>query len=97
MVPSSKLSFIANDNNPTDIDPAPGSTIHFSSLELLTDCFGHLSFSPQRRDSGGMFIGMVHNGSPSKRTPLKEYSNENGATSDAGGAWDPPAPKDATW
>jgi hypothetical protein len=34
MVPSSKLSFIANDNNPTDVGLAPGSTIHFSSLDL---------------------------------------------------------------
>jgi hypothetical protein len=46
MVPSSKLSFIANDNNPTGVGLAPGSTIHFGGLEFITDCFGHSSLSP---------------------------------------------------
>jgi hypothetical protein len=46
MVPSPKLLFIANDNNPTNIGLAPGITIHFGSLEFIADHFGHLSFSP---------------------------------------------------
>jgi hypothetical protein len=46
MVASPRLSFITNDNNPTDIGLAPGSAIHFGSLEFITDPFGHLSLSP---------------------------------------------------
>jgi hypothetical protein len=41
-----KLSFIANSNNPTDVGLAPGSTIHFRSLEFVANRFGHLSHSP---------------------------------------------------
>jgi hypothetical protein len=40
-----------------------------------------------------MFIGMVHKGSPSRRTPLEESSNENGATSGARGSLGSPVPR----
>jgi hypothetical protein len=69
MVPSPKLSFITNDNIPTYVSLAPGSTIHFDTLEFITDRFGHLSHSPLQRDSGSIFVGMVHSGSPSMRHP----------------------------
>jgi hypothetical protein len=46
MVPSLKLSFVANDNHLTDIDLAPGSTIRFGSLEFTADHLSHLSLSP---------------------------------------------------
>jgi hypothetical protein len=46
MVPSPKLLFITNNNNPTDIGLALGSTIHFDSLEFTADRLGHLSLSP---------------------------------------------------
>jgi hypothetical protein len=46
MVPSPKLSLIANGNNPTGIDLAPGSTICFGSLKFTTDRLGRLSPPP---------------------------------------------------
>jgi hypothetical protein len=46
MVPSPKLSFIANGNNPTDVGLTPCSTIHFGNLEFTGDRLSHLSLSP---------------------------------------------------
>jgi hypothetical protein len=46
MVYSSKLSFVANSNNPTGVGLAPAKTICFGSLEFTADRFGHLSLSP---------------------------------------------------
>jgi hypothetical protein len=47
MVPSPKLSFVANGNNPTGVGLAPGSTIHFSGMEFTADRLGRLSLFPQ--------------------------------------------------
>jgi hypothetical protein len=96
MVLSPKLSFV-NNNNLIGVGLALGSTIHFGSLEFITDLFGHLSMSPQERDSGAVFVGMVQSGSSSLRTVLGESSDEDGATSGTGGDWDPPASDGATW
>jgi hypothetical protein len=74
MVPSPKLSFIANGKNLTGVCLDPCSTIRFGSL-------GRLSLSPQEWDSSAIFIGMVHSGSPSLHIALDESSNEDGATS----------------
>jgi hypothetical protein len=46
MVPSPKVSFIANDNNLTGINLALGSTIQFGSLEFTADHLSRLSLSP---------------------------------------------------
>jgi hypothetical protein len=40
MVPSLKLSFVSNGNDPTGVGLAPGSTIHFGSLEFTTNRLG---------------------------------------------------------
>jgi hypothetical protein len=70
LVPSPKLSSVTNDNNTTDVGLAPGSAIHFGSLEFITDRFGHRCLSPQEQDAGAIFIGMVHSGlSLSARRP----------------------------
>jgi hypothetical protein len=90
-VPSPKLSFITKDNNPTGVSLALGSTIHFGSMEFITDCLDHLSL-PLEQDSGAMFVGMVHNGSPSLRSTLGESSDEDGATSGARGSLESPGP-----
>jgi hypothetical protein len=79
MVTLRKLSFIANGNNPIGVGLAPGETTCFGSLEFTADHFGHLSLSPDEQDSSAIFVGMVHNGSPSLSTALEYSSDEDGA------------------
>jgi hypothetical protein len=45
MVPSLKLSFVANGDNSTGVGLDPGHTIHFGSLEFTTDRLIRLSLS----------------------------------------------------
>jgi hypothetical protein len=97
MVYSPKHTFVVNDNNLAGIGLAPGETICFGSLEFTTDRFGRLSLSQEGNDSGTLFVGMVHNGSPSLHTVLEESSNESDATSGKWGAPDSPAPEGAMW
>jgi hypothetical protein len=79
IVYSSKLSFVANGNNSIDFSLALGETICFSSLEFTADYFKRLSLSPEEDNSGAIFIGMVHSGSPSftplLRTPLTKVAS----------------------
>jgi hypothetical protein len=86
MVPSPKFSFVANGNNPIGVGLAPGSTIQFGSLGFTADHLGRLSLSHQERDSSVIFVGMVHNGSRSLHTTLKESTDEDGSTSGIGGS-----------
>jgi hypothetical protein len=97
MVTSPKLSFIVNINKPTDVVLAPSETIRFSSLEFTANHLGRLSLSPEEWDSSSIFIGMVHNWSPSLHTVLEDSSNEGHTASGAGGPLDPPAPDGAMW
>jgi hypothetical protein len=99
MVTSSKLSFIANNNNSASVGLALSETIRFDSLEFTVDHLGRLSLSPYEGDSIAIFIGMVHGRSPSLHTTLKDSSDEGGATSGTGGggSYGSPAPEDATW
>jgi hypothetical protein len=96
MVYSPKLTFIANCNNPIGVGLAPGESICFGSLEFTADRFGCPSLSPKGDDSGTVFIGMMHNGSPSLYTILEESSDEGGTTLGKGEALDPSALEDAT-
>jgi hypothetical protein len=92
MVPSLKLSFIANGNNSTSIGLTPGSTIHFGSLEFTANRLGRLCLSPQVWDSSAIFIAMVRIGSSSLRTTLEESSVEDGAASGTRGGSGFPGP-----
>jgi hypothetical protein len=38
-------------------------TVHFGSLEFITNYFGNLSLSPLGGDSSAIFVGMTRNGS----------------------------------
>jgi hypothetical protein len=86
MVPSLKLCFLANINNPTSLGLALGRTIDFGSLEFTADCLGRLSLSPQEGDSSTIFIGMVHSRTPSLHTTLEETFDEDSATSGTEGS-----------
>jgi hypothetical protein len=86
----SELSFIANGSNPTSVGLAPGETICFSSLKFTPT-------SPKEGDSGALFVGMVHNGSPSLHTALEDSFDESDTSSGEGEASDPPALEGATW
>jgi hypothetical protein len=88
MVYSPKLTFVANENNMTDIEFTLGETICFGSLEFTTDCFSNLSLSPKGNGSSVVFVGMVHNNSPSLHKVLEESSDEGDTTSGGGGALD---------
>jgi hypothetical protein len=85
MVYSLKLTFVANSNDQTGIGLTPVENIFFGSMEFTADHFDNLSLSPERNDSGTVFIGMVHNGSPSLHTGRKESFDEGGTTSSEGG------------
>jgi hypothetical protein len=97
MVTSPKLSFIANGNNPTSVNLAPGETIHFGSLEFIADCFGCLSLSPDELDSGAIFVGLVHSGSLPSHITLEDSSSDGGAASGAGGRSSSHGPWGAMW
>jgi hypothetical protein len=86
MATSQKLSFIGNSSNPVGIGPASDETICFSGLEFTVDRLGHLSLPPKERGSCAIFIGMVHNGSPSLHITLEDSSDEDGTTLGAGGS-----------
>jgi hypothetical protein len=84
MVHSTKLTFIANSNNLTDVGLALGETICFGSLEFTVDHFSNLSLSLEGNDSCFIFVGMVHNGSLSLHTILEDSSDEGDMTSGGG-------------
>jgi hypothetical protein len=85
MIQLAKL-FVVNDEHQTDVGFTLDETICFGSLEFIADCFGNLSLSPEGNDSGTVFVGMVHSGSPSLHTILEESADEDDTTSSGGGS-----------
>jgi hypothetical protein len=53
-----------------------GKTVHFGSLECITDCFDSLSLAPKGNDSGAIFMGITCSGLPSMCTILKDSTYE---------------------
>jgi hypothetical protein len=92
MVYLPKCSFIANRDSPTSVSLSLGEMICFGSLEFTANWFDRLCLSLEGDDSGAIFVGMMHNGSPCLHTILKESSDEGGTTSGEGGSSGFPAP-----
>jgi hypothetical protein len=84
--------FHCSDNNLTSVGLALGNTICFGSLEFTADHLGCLSLPPLEWDSGAIFVGTVHNGSPSLCTTLEESFDEDGVASGVGGSIGRPTP-----
>jgi hypothetical protein len=97
MVHSPKFVVTTNGEHQTSIGFTLGKTIHFGSLEFIIDRFGSLSLSLEGNDSSIMFMGMVHNGSPSLYTILKESADEGDTTSSGGGSSDSPISQGCNW
>jgi hypothetical protein len=53
-----------------------GETVHFGRPEFIADCFDSLSLSPKGRNSGTVFVGMTHSGSPSLCNILEDSTDE---------------------
>jgi hypothetical protein len=53
-----------------------GEMVPFGSLEFIANCFGGLSLSPRRNDSGTAIIGSTHVGTPSPLRAMIEDSTE---------------------
>jgi hypothetical protein len=75
-----------DDSNLFGNELAWGETIHFENLEFITDRFDNLSFSLEGNDSGAVFVGMAHGGSPSLHAVLEESTSEDDLTSSEGGS-----------
>jgi hypothetical protein len=54
-----------------------GETIHFGSIEFITDFFGNLSLPPRRDISDAAVMGSIHSGPPSPlRAMIGNYTEE---------------------
>jgi hypothetical protein len=81
MVHSSMLTIATNGERLTCGGFSLGKTIHFESLEFITDCFCGLSLSPKGSDSGAIFMGTTHSGSPSLQAMIEDSTNDLYTTS----------------
>jgi hypothetical protein len=81
MVHSPKPTIVTNSSHLISIGFVLGETIHFRSLEFIADHFCNLSLSPKGNDSGAIFMGMVHHGSPSLHIVLEESTDVDDTTS----------------
>jgi hypothetical protein len=58
-----------------------GKTVHFGSLEFIANCFDSLSLSPMGSDTGAIFMGTTHRGSPLLRVMIEDSTDEFYTTS----------------
>jgi hypothetical protein len=77
---------ITDDSNFLGIKHTWGETIHFRNVEFIADRFDNLSLSPEGNDSGTIFMGMAHSGSPSLYDILQESTGEVDSASSKGGS-----------
>jgi hypothetical protein len=77
----------------TSVEFTSGKTIRFGSFEFIADRFGDLSLSPEGNDSGVIFVGMIHSGSPPLCTILEESIDEDNTTSNGRGSSNLPIPQ----
>jgi hypothetical protein len=62
MVPSSVLAVSVDCEHLTCDGFSLGETVHSGSHEFIAECFGGLSLSPRRDNSGTTFVGSTHSG-----------------------------------
>jgi hypothetical protein len=81
MVHSPKLAIVTDGKHQTSVSFTLAKTIHFGSLQFITNRFGSLSLSTEGNDSGAFFVGMTHSRSPSLHTNLEDSTNKGDTTS----------------
>jgi hypothetical protein len=87
MIHSSTLAITTNSEHLTYSVFSLGETIHFGSFEFIANCFSSLSLSPKGNDSGAVFMGMTHSGSPSLHTILEDSTDKFYMTSSGEGSF----------
>jgi hypothetical protein len=70
-------------------------TIRFGSLEFIIDYFGSLSLSPKEGDSGAIFVGTTHSGSPSLWDMIEDSLDDSTRLLEEMGASASPSPGDS--
>jgi hypothetical protein len=65
MVPSSMLTVAADGERLMCGSFSLGENVHLGSFQFISDYFDGLSLSPRRGDSGAVFMGSTHRGTPS--------------------------------
>jgi hypothetical protein len=93
MVHLSKPNINADGNILTSAGFTLHETIYFWSLVFITDHFASMSLSPKGSDSDVIFVGMLHNGSPSLLAILEDSSNEGDTASSRGRSSSSPDPQ----
>jgi hypothetical protein len=86
MVHLPKPTVVTNSSNLFDAELGWGEAIGLESQEFTADRSDNLNLSPSGRDSGAIFVGVAHSGSPSLQTILEEFSDEDDSTSSEGGS-----------
>jgi hypothetical protein len=94
MVPSSALAVATGGEHLLSDGSSLGETIHFGSLEFITDHFDGLSLSPMGGSSDAIIMGSTRDGPPSsQQTMMGDFIEGSPTTSNGEGRIDLPPPK----
>jgi hypothetical protein len=99
MVPSSTLVVFTDGECFSCGGFSRGKIVHYGRLEVITNCFGGLSFSPKGSDSDAALVSSIGDGPSSPLWTMKEDSTEEFhmvLSGDEGSAPPPLLPKDTT-